>query len=167
MKWLVFVLSVLSIYSCKKESTTDPVSAEDKAKAKQVADIMLTHEYHLTKYYSLTPIDYIDTDQVVKAETDLWSYVSPWLVDDTYSFSSNGEVTVKQNQVKLPNDSTPILKRTWYVAADKDGVRIDFIGHQYQILQYRLVSFTDTNLVVWAYWNNNKDKVYSEFTVVQ
>jgi hypothetical protein len=165
MKWLLFVCSVLAIYSCKK-SSTDPVSAEDKAKAKQVADIMLTHEYHLTKYYSLTPIDYIDTDAVVKSETDLWSYVSPWLPDDTYSFNST-DVTVNQNAIKIPTDSSPVIKRTWYVAADKDGVRIDFIGHQYQVLQYRLVSFTDTNLVVWAYWNNNKDKVYSEFNVVQ
>ncbi|MEO8582149.1 MAG: hypothetical protein ABI415_00050 [Flavitalea sp.] len=166
MKWLLFVCTVLAIYSCKKESTHDPISAEDRAKAIQVADIMLKHEYHLANYYSLTPIDYIDTDAVVKAETDLNQYVSPWLVDDRYQFTSSN-VIINQDSIKIANNDSAVLKRNWYVAADKDGVRIDFVGHQYQILTYRLVSFSDTNLVVWAYWNNNKDQVYSEFKVVQ
>jgi hypothetical protein len=166
MKYLILSLAIFSFFSCKKSFAPDPVSAEDKAKAKDLAALIQTHNYHLTKYYSLVPIDYIDTDNVVKAETDLWSYASAWLPDDSYSFSSNGDVTIQQNQVKIPVDASAVIKRKWYIVADKDGVRFDFLGHEYQVLQYRLVSFSSTSIVVWAYWNKNKVKVYSEYAVM-
>jgi hypothetical protein len=50
------------------------------------------------------------------------------------------------------------------VFADAEGVGFDFIGHEYQDLPYRLISFSDTNLVVSAQWNGKK--VISEYHIV-
>jgi hypothetical protein len=54
-----------------------------------------------------------------------------------------------------------VLTRNYAVQADKDGVAFKFVGHEYQDLNYRLISFTDTNLTVSASWNGKK--VISEY----
>jgi hypothetical protein len=168
---ILLSVALVSIFSCSKSDSTDNnntddgVSPENKAQAAALTEYLQTGEFHLTKYYSDTPIDYIDTDQVVKAETDLWKYVSPWLHDDVYTFNSNGDVTIQQNADKLPEDSSATITRHYNVEADKDGVSFDFVGHQYQDLTYRLITFNDTMLRVSASWNGKT--VISEFGAVK
>ena len=165
MKYPLMIAIAVLIFACNKKSETpDPVSSEDKAKAAALAEFLKSDEFRLTKYYSDTPIDYIDTDQVVMAETDLWKYVSIWLKDDTYSFDGSGNVTVNQNVNRIDTDTAAVLTRSYSVQADAEGVGFKFIGHEYQALNYRLISFTDTNLVVSATWNGKK--VISEYKTV-
>jgi hypothetical protein len=165
---LLFVL--MTFVACKKEKSApaeeaDPIPEEIKAQAAEFTALIQKHEYHLTKYYSLEGIDYDTTDTEVKSETELWPYVSEWLPDDAYTFQSTGDVKVTQNAVKIPENNNSIVMARWSVAATKDGVRFNFVGHQYQYLVYRLVSFDDTKLLVWAKWNGHK--VYSEFSVIE
>jgi hypothetical protein len=165
MKYLLFAVTVLALFSCNKKSEApDPVRSEDKAKAAALSDFLKSEKFRLTKYYSETPIDYIDTDQVVMQETQLWPYVSLWLKDDAYSFETNGDVLVYQNDDRIPTDTAAVLTRHFSVAADAQGVGFNFLGHEYQDLAYRLISFSDSNLVVWATWNGKK--VISEYKTV-
>jgi hypothetical protein len=162
MKYPLIVVFAFLIFACKKNADApDPISQEDKAKAIALSNFLETQKFELTRYYSESPIDYIDTDQVVKSETDLWPYVSIWLKDDAYSFDANGNVTVEQNVNRIDTDTSALLMRHYSVAADANGVGIDFIGHEYQDLKYRLISFTDSNLIVSASWNGKK--VLSEY----
>ncbi|MBL7697925.1 MAG: hypothetical protein JNK79_07190 [Chitinophagaceae bacterium] len=162
MKYLLVAVVALTVLACNKKSeAVDPIRSEDKAKAAALTEFLKSEEFRLTKYYSDEPIDYIDTDQVVMQETELWQYVSNWLKDDAYSFSSTGDVVIDQNATRYEADTAAILMRKFSVAADPEGVGFKFVGHEYQPLNYRLISFSDTNLVVWAKWNGKK--VISEY----
>ncbi|HUQ66827.1 MAG TPA: hypothetical protein VM101_11765 [Flavitalea sp.] len=164
----VYIVSVLAFFffACKKDSDSapsDPVKAANEKKAADLQVFLKANQFELTRYYSDTPIDYIDTDQVVKAETDLWDYVSPWIKDDRYSFNSDGTVTIQQNAVKIQSDSSATLSRDYSVVGDASGVTFNFIGHIYQSLNYNLIEFSDTLLKVNAKWNGNT--VISEYKV--
>jgi hypothetical protein len=161
MKRPLIIIIAIAIFACNKKETADPIKPEDKAKAAALTEFLKKEQFRLKKYYSEVPIDYIDTDQVVKAETDLWPYVSLWIKDDAYIFKNNGEVTIQQNNDRIQSDTSPVLTRNYAVQADKDGVAFKFVGHEYQDLNYRLISFTDTNLTVSASWNGKK--VISEY----
>lgn len=168
MKYLFLIALSISLFACSKDSDTpdpvDPVKPEDKEKAAALSEFLKNDKLRLTKYYSETPIDYIDTDQVVMEETDLWSYVSIWLKDDGYTFDQSGVVTIEQNANRIETDSSAVLTREYAVFADEEGVGFDFIGHEYQELPYRLISFSDSNLIVSATWNGKK--VISEYKAV-
>lgn len=165
MKYLLIAVVSLATLGCNKKSeTVDPIRSEDKAKATALSELLKSDKFRLTKYYSDTPIDYIDTDQVVMQETELWQYVSNWLKDDAYTFEDNGNVVVEQNDTRFIPDTNAILLRQFSVAADTEGVGFKFLGHEYQDLSYRLISFSDTNLVVWAKWNGKK--VISEYNTL-
>ena len=167
MKYSFLIALAFIVIACNKENDpaiVDPIDPADKAKAEALSDFLENDKLRLTKYYSETPIDYIDTDQVETLETELWQYVSIWLKDDAYSFDLSGNVTVEQNANRISTDTSSVLTRHYEVFADAEGVGFDFIGHEYQDLPYRLISFSDTNLVVSAQWNGKK--VISEYHIV-
>jgi hypothetical protein len=164
MKASLIVIIVISLCSCKKKSeAVDPIKPEDKAKATALQLFIKQKKLSLVKYYSESPIDYIDTDQVVKSETQLWSYVSAWIPDDKYTFLTNGEVQVEQNAVKIPIDNSPVFSKLYSVNADAEGVAFAFLGHEYQYLKYHLISYSDTALIVHAKWNGKT--VISEYKI--
>jgi hypothetical protein len=166
------------IMACKKDSdpapnnpnnpngddttqTTDP----NELQAAALDSFLQTNGFQLTRYYSDSAIDYDETDTVVKAETDLWPYVSTWLKDDVYTFGSDGNVTINQNDAKIPSDSSATLSRPYAVVADDDGVKFTFLTNDYMALDYRLISMSDTLLTVSALWNGHT--VISDYKVVQ
>ena len=161
---LPVILISFAIFSCKKNNS-DEIRPEDQAKAAELTIFLQGNSFQLKKYYSEKPIDYIDTDQVVKSETELWSYVSVWLHDDAYVFGQDGSLSIQQNLNKFPSNGSETISKKYEVAADKDGVGFKFIGHEYQDLNYRLISFTDTTLKVSASWNNKT--VISEYNVLR
>jgi hypothetical protein len=165
MKYPLVIIVGFALLACNKDDDkADPVNPADKAKAAALTEFLKNDKLRLTSYYSDTFIDYIDTDQVVMNEKDLWKYVSNWIKDDTYSFDASGNVTIDQNDIRFATDTSAILTRSYSAEADKDGVAFKFIGHEYQPLNYRLITFTDTNLVVSATWNGKK--VISEYKTV-
>lgn len=157
---LGIMLLVVVVISCNKNES-DGIKPEDKEKAAALSAQLQSSKFRLTRYYSETPIDYIDTDQVVKSESDLWQYVSTWLHDDAYIFGADGSLTIEQGAMKIPGDASVSIMKDYAVAADKTGVGFDFIGHQYQDLKYRLISFDDTTVKVSASWNGKT--VISEY----
>jgi hypothetical protein len=161
----IILLSVIVI-ACSKDdkNESDGIKPEDKERAAALSTRLQSGGFRLTKYYSESPIDYIDTDQVVKAETDLWQYVSSWLHDDAYVFGSDGTLTIQQNAIKIPSDPSPTITKQYAVEADREGVSFDFVGHEYQDLTYRLLSFNDSIVQVSATWNGKT--VISEYNRV-
>jgi hypothetical protein len=164
------------IIACKKDSdpapnnpnngndstdTTDP----DELQAAALDSFLQSNNFQLARYYSDSAIDYDETDTVVKAETDLWAYVSPWLKDDVYSFGTDGNVTVNQNDNKIASDSSATLTRAYSIAADEEGVKFTFLTNEYMPFDYRLVQISDTALTVSATWNGKTVK--SDYRVVQ
>lgn len=162
---LLVIVMAVAIFSCNKDDNNgDGIKPEDKEKAAALTTFLQSEKFRLKKYYSETPIDYIDTDDVVKQETDLWKYVSSWLHDDSYTFGSGGTVTIEQNANKIPSDNSATLTRSYAVKADQNGVGFDFVGHEYQVLKYRLISFNDSVLKVSATWNGKT--VLSEYNTL-
>ena len=166
------------IMACKKDSdpapnnpppnngndstnTTDP----NELQAASLDSFLQSNSFQLARYYSDTAIDYDQSDSVVKSETDLWAYVSPWLKDDLYTFGTDGNVTIQQNDAKLPSDANATLTRPYSVAADDEGVKITFLTNDYKPLDYRLIEMSDTLLTVSAFWNGHTVK--SDYRVVQ
>jgi hypothetical protein len=141
--------------------TTDPNELE----AASLDSFLQSNSFHLSRYYADTAFDYIETDSVEKSETDFWPYVSAWLKDDVYTFGTDGNVTINQNEARLPADSSATLTRPYAVTADDDGVKFTFLTNDYMGLDYRLVSKTDTSLTVSAMWNGHVVK--SDYVVVE
>jgi len=168
LRTLGVLVLTFAIFSCSKDNdddnNSDGIRPEDKEKAAALNTFLQSDSFRLKRYYSETPIDYIDTDQVVKQETDLWPYVSSWLHDDAYQFGSNGDLTIHQGAVKIPSNSSATITKSYSAEADKDGVAFNFVGHEYQDLKYRLVEFNDTILRVSATWNGKT--VISEYGVL-
>ena len=78
MKYSLVVLLVSLIFaSCEKELSlengkpTDPVIPEKE----------VSRKYQLKEFYSDTPIDFDETDDVIKSETNLWPYVYEYIKD--------------------------------------------------------------------------------------
>jgi hypothetical protein len=164
IRTLALITIVFIAFSCKK-SESDEIDPQDKERAAALQVYLEGNGFQLKKYYSEEPIDYIDTDQVVKAETELWPYVSAWLHDDEYVFNADGSVTVKQNAEKITFSNSETITKSYKVEADKDGVGLAFIGHEYQALNYRLITFNDTVVKVSASWNGKT--VISEYNLIQ
>jgi transposase len=164
LRTLSAILLLVVVISCKKNNS-DEISPEHKEQAAKLQTHLEANSFRLDKYYSEKPIDYIDTDQVVKAETELWQYVSEWLHDDEYIFNANGTVTIKQNAIKIPTSNSETITKSFDVEADKDGVLFRFVGHEYQDLNYRLISFNDSVVKVSATWNNKT--VISEYKLLE
>lgn len=160
---LSVALIAVGLYSCKKK---DEVSAENKEKSEQFKAAIVSQQYQVKDYYSDKPIDYIETDEEVKQETDLFEYVSPWIKDDHNVFDvSTNKVTITQNATKIAGNSAETLVKDFFIGADKDGVYFDFLNYQYEPLRYRLVEFTNTHFVVYTDWTAGA-KVFTRFEVV-
>ena len=140
---------------------TDP----NELQAAALDSFLQSNSFQLTRYYSDSAIDYNENDSTVKAETDLWTYVSPWLKDDTYVFGTDGNVTINQNENKIASDTSATLTRPYTVVADDDGVKFTFLTNEYEALDYRLITLSDTLITVSAIWNGKTVK--SDYRVVQ
>ena len=176
---MMFFISSMIFVACKKDSdpppnnvpdptdTTDTTTITDpnELQAAALDSFLQSNSFQLASYYSDSAIDYDETDSTVKAETDLWAYVSPWLKDDVYAFGTDGQVTVTQGDNKIASDSSLTLMRPYTVQADDDGVKFTFLTNEYESLDYRLIEFSDTLLTVSATWNGKTVK--SDYRVVQ
>lgn len=149
--------------SCKKG---EEVSAEDKQRAEQFKAFVGAKQFRLTNYWSDKQIDYIEDDSEVKAETELWQYVSYWIKDDLNVFDvSNNKVTITQNANKYDGVADDVFTRDFSIGADKDGPYLNFVNYQYSPLKYRLVDFGGDSFTVYVDWHSGA-KVFSKFTVI-
>ena len=163
-KYLLFASLFITLFgSCKKEAGASP---EDIAKAAAFKAYIGGKEFQISSYYSDKPIDYVTTDAEVKAETNLWPYVSLWIKDDLNLFDVNsGKVTIQQGSDKISGNDAATLTLDFSIGADKSGPYFNFLNYQYKPLKYRLVEFTDTYFLVYVDWTGGA-KVYTKFSVI-
>ncbi len=153
------------LFSCKKDNDGED-NSEDIAKADNFKAFILSKQFQIKAYYSDKPIDYNEEDEEVKAETELFHYVSPWIKDDYNIFDiGTGKVTIIQNAVKVPGNDAEELIRDFSVAPEKNGPRFNFLNYLYDPLQYKVVEFADNYFVISADWHSGA-KVFTRFEVV-
>ena len=169
---VIAIIALVSLFSCSKNdnqvdppNNTDTTTNEPVSRADSFATTVEGKKFALNSYYSDSAIDYIDTDSVVKAETDLWAYVSSWLKDDHFTFNADGELVIAQNTTKLASDSSDVLTKTYSITSVGDDVKVTFVDNQYQPLEYTLHSFGDTEMILKAEWDGKT--VFSKYTVVE
>ena len=162
--YLTVALIATSVFSsCKKG---DDVSAEDKQQAEQFKAFVTAKQFRLTEYWADKPIDYVEDDAEVKAETNLWAYVSFWIKDDLNVFDVNtNKVTVIQGANKYEAIADESFTKDFSIGADKDGPYFNFVNYQYNPLKYRLVEFGGDTFTVYVDWHSGA-KVLSKFTVI-
>ena len=159
----VALLTTGVLSSCKKG---DDVSQEDKQKAEEFKAYVATKQFTLVNYWSDKEIDYVEDDAEVKAETELWPYVSIWIKDDLNLFdASTNKVTITQGANKYAGISDEVFTRDFSIGADKDGPYFNFVNYQYNPLKYRLVDFNSEGFTVYVDWHSGA-KVFSEFEVI-
>ncbi len=155
MNKLFSILLTIVLASCGKEDISIPQEYIDRAESFKAS--IQTGGFVLVDYYSEEPTDY---DQDGETETDLNKFVSEWLKDDTNHFSGEN-VAVIQGKMKIPTDPSDSIVRPYLIKADKDGVFLDFLSHEYLPLRYRLVSHSTDEFIVFAEWMGGV--VYSRF----
>ncbi len=161
---VVAILATGVLVSRKKE---DEASEEDKAKAEQFKAFIQSKQFQIREYYSDKVIDYVEDDDTVKQETNLWPYVSPWIKDDFNVIDiPNGKVTVTQNASKVPGNSAEVFIKDVSVGADKDGPYFNFLNYLYEPLKYRIVEFTDSSFLIYVDWHSGA-KVFTRFEIIQ
>lgn len=157
------LLVATTFVSCSKD---DSDSSAFKETAEEFKAFIQSKNFQIADYYSDKPIDYVEDDNEVKAETDLWEYVSPWLKDDFNVFDiSTGKVTIQQNAIKIEGIPGETIIKDFSVTYDKKDAYLNFLNYEYLPLKYHLVEFSDNHFIVYADWHSGA-KVYTRFEVV-
>lgn len=156
------ILTLLTIVGCTK--TRDAEALNKKAAQEFITEVTQS-KYRLVDFYSDQPIDYNESDNIVKSETDLRAYIKPYLLDDINEFDAAGILKVFQGGVKIPGNDSAVLTRTIGVNWDKDYTFINFVDYYYDYRQFKLHEFNSTGFVIYLNWHTGA-KVYSKFTKV-
>ncbi len=163
MRTGLFSLMAIAIlaFGCKKDQTLN----ENQKKAEEFRTLVAGKSFRATSFRSDKPIDYITNDSEVKAETDLWSYVKPHIVDDSNIFTAPSTLKIAQNALKVSGNDSTVLNRSYAISADKKSVIVDFVDYEYKPLRYRLQDFSETQFTLYIEWNGAI--LSSRFTRVQ
>ena len=161
MKYSIFFLTVTVLLAgCSKELSLENGKPDEPAKE-------ISRKYQLKAFYSDIPLDFIETDDVIKSETDLWSYVKEYIKDDINElFNDSTLLLVYQNEIKIPGNDAPVLEKYYGIGTDEDGKFINYIGPKYELLQYRLQEFNDDYFIIYIKWKHGST-LYSRFERVR
>ena len=157
MKYSLFLLLICAFFvACDKDLSLENAQVEK-----------VVRKYQLRAFYSDVPVDFVESDDVIKQETDLWVYVKEYLKDDVNIFSeSDSSVVIHQNEIKIPGNEEPLLFKDYYIGTDAEGTFMKFLGPSYEPLVYRLVEMTENYILVYVVWKDDV-KIYSRFERVQ
>jgi len=161
MKYSIFFLTVTVLLAgCSKELSLENGNPVEPPKE-------ISRKYQLKAFYSDIPLDFIETDDVIKSETDLWSYVKEYIKDDINElFNDSTLLLVYQNEIKIPGNDAPVLQKYYGIDTDGDGKFINYIGPKYETLQYRLQEFNDDYFIIYIKWKHGST-LYSRFERVR
>lgn len=153
MKYFLFlVVALIFLSSCTKElsleSHLDPFPNKIK--------------YQLKAFYSDIPIDFDETDTVVKQETDLWPYVKEYIKDDYNILLGNDSLVVYQNAVKMPGLADDILYRSYSFSSSNNIQYMNFLTSAYEPDKYRLYEKTEDYFIIGLKWKDGA-RVFSRF----
>ena len=166
--YLYLFTSVSLLAACSKEGSTEGNQQDDpqKKKAEAFEAAIQNHSFRLTAFYSNTPIDYDQTDNVVKAETDLWDYTRPYVRDDIDFFQADHTVVITQGDVKWAGDDAATIQRNYSVTYDKSNIYLTFVDYNYSAMKYTLSDYNSGAMLLYVDWNG-KANLFSKFEVVQ
>ena len=168
---LILIAASLFFVSCEKDLSLEngqPVTPEPPVEPPPPPPpVKPTRKYQLTAFYSDIPIDFVENDNVVKSETNLWSYVNDYLKDDIDEFGENStELLIHQGDHKIPGNDSAVLHKTYFIGTDNDGSYMRFLGPEYEVLRYRLLEMTDDYFIIYLKWKHGST-IYSRFERVQ
>ena len=153
-------IAIAFLPACQKEENTKTELAK---KAEEFTAYAKGKAFVPTEFYADKPIDYIDTDETVKAETDLSAYIYNYIKDDQILFDDNGVLRIIQNGIKIPGNDSAVLLRSWRIAAGTSTVNVEFVDYNYKPRMYRLVEYNDNMFKAYVDWKNTGAKLYSTF----
>ena len=152
---LLLLVIVLAFAGCQKELSFEKVPVEPTKET--------SRKYQLRDFYSDIPIDFIEYDDTVKSETELWSYVNDYIKDDIDEFFTDSTlVRVYQNEIKKPGNDEPVFDMYYSIGTDSEGQYMNFIGPNYEPLKYRLQVINEDYFIIYVKWSQGAT-VYSRF----
>ena len=154
---LLLAVIVLALAGCQKEISFENVNGPDEPSKE------ISRKYQLKDFYSDIPIDFDEHDDVIKSETNLWSYVNDYIKDDVDEFFDDSTlVRVYQNEIKIPGNDSPTFDKYYFVGTDADGQYMKFLGPDYEQLKYRLQEINDDYFIIYLPWKHGST-IYSRF----
>jgi hypothetical protein len=166
--------AILVFTGCKKElslenQTTPPPPPTipewhpDLNNESDVLQVLTSGKFQLRAFYSDIPIDYVENDDQIKNETNLWPYVSEYLKDDVNIFHNDStNVDIEQHQIKMEGVDDAVLHKKYKVGKDNAGIYMKFLDNKYNPLKYRLTEIGKDYFVVGIGWKNGST-LYSRF----
>jgi hypothetical protein len=165
INYSVIALILFSLTSCEKELSLE-LATITPVKEVELQDFILDKKFRLVDFYSGIPIDYVQNDDTVKQETNLWPYASEYLKDDDNIFDPNGtDVTINQNISTIPGNDAPVLHRKYSIIKDNNGVHLTFLDYQYNPLMYDLYKIGADYFILSVEWKPGVT-LYSKFEVI-
>ncbi len=164
MKYSLIVLLLSMIFaSCEKELSLENGKPVDPV----IPEKEISRKYQLKEFYSDAPIDFDETDDEIKSETNLWPYVYDYIKDDVNEFFSDTTlVLIHQNSIKMPGIDDNVLKKYYAIGTDSEGMFMKFLGPEYQQLLYRLQVINEDYFIIYLQWKHGTT-IYSRFERVR
>lgn len=149
--------AVVTTSSCQKDDTGG--TSELQKKALDLETKVTNNKYIPVDFYSDTPIDYMEDDATVLAETDLNKYIFPYLKDDEITFNPNKTLTIDQGTTKIETIADQTFQRSWSTETSKsrNEVYLNYLDYFYDPRRYTLVEFTDTTILAYVDWTSKAD----------
>jgi hypothetical protein len=163
--FLLLVVAAIYLSSCTKELSLEGQVPEFPTKPDTVpVNDPFAHgkKYQLKAFYSDIPIDFDETDNEVKHETDLWPYVQEYIKDDYNILLGNDSLVVFQNDIKMPGLSDEILYRNYSFSNSNNIQYMNFLTPAYGAAKYRLYEMNDDYFIIGLKWKDGA-RVFSRF----
>jgi hypothetical protein len=175
----IVALAVFSLFgatSCMKDGeitiyhgpylSTTPL----EQKADSLSKFLIGNHFLPVEFYADKPIDYIETNNTVLAETDLNKYIMNYIKDDVIPFNEDHSLPVMQNALMMPGTDSVVLNRTWSVSTSKEmnEVHLTYLDYYYHSMKYTIVEFKDDYFLGYINWTSQADntktaKLFTKF----
>jgi hypothetical protein len=161
-------ITIISTNSCQKDDSAG--TSELQKKAVELENYVVNNRFIPVDFYSDTPIDYIENDATVLAETDLTKYIFNYLKDDEITFNPDKTLVINQGTNKIDNNPEQTFTRTWSTETSKakNVVYLNYLDYFYDPRRYTLVEWTNTSILAYIDWTSKADptktaKIYTRF----
>lgn len=161
-------VTIVTTNSCQKDDAGG--TSELQKKAVELENYVVNNRFIPVDFYSDTPIDYIENDATVLAETDLKKYIFPYLNDDIITFNPDKTLLVDQGSIMIQGNDAKTFTRTWSTETSKakNVVYLNYLDYFYDQRRYTLVEWTDTSIIAYIDWTSKADptktaKIYTRF----
>jgi hypothetical protein len=152
MKNILVILIICITIGCSKKEANFQESPY-KLQSQEFESTVRGRAIQLEDYRASSAVKYTDS---TNEETDLNHWVSPWVEDDSTILHENGELTIYQQNILFPLDSSSVLTKKWRVTYDDKYVYFHYLAHDYTELVYKVEE-----------WNSEKFIIYIDYKGVR